>query len=42
VTDKDVVVGVSACRRTSYVLGALKKAKSIGAQTVFLICNPRS
>ena len=41
-TDKDVVVGISACRRTPYVLGALKKARSIGAQTVFLICNPRS
>lgn len=42
VTDKDVVVGLSACKRTPYVLGALKKAKSIGARTVFLICNPRS
>lgn len=42
VTDKDVVVGLSACKRTPYVLGALEKAKSIGARTVFLICNPRS
>jgi len=42
VTDEDLVVGISACRRTPYVLGALKKAKTIGAQTVFLICNPRS
>jgi len=42
VTNKDVVVGISACKRTPYVLGALKKARSIGARTVFLICNPRS
>lgn len=42
VTNKDVVVGLSACKRTPYVLGALEKAKSIGARTVFLICNPRS
>ncbi|MEA3485346.1 MAG: N-acetylmuramic acid 6-phosphate etherase [Candidatus Aerophobetes bacterium] len=42
VTNKDVVVGISACKRTPYVVGALKKARSIGARTIFLICSPRS
>jgi len=42
ITNKDVVVGISACKRTPYVVGALKKARNIGARTIFLICNPRS
>ncbi len=39
---KDVVLGIAASRRTPYVLGALNYAKSIGAKTVYLTCNPRS
>ena len=42
IKEKDVVVGIAASKRTPYVIGALKKARSIGARTIFLICNPRS
>lgn len=41
VTDKDVVCGIAASRRTPYVVGAVKKAKEIGAKTLFITCNPR-
>ncbi|MGE5352552.1 MAG: N-acetylmuramic acid 6-phosphate etherase [Acidobacteriota bacterium] len=41
VTDKDVVCGIAASRRTPYVVGAVKKAKEIGAKTLFVTCNPR-
>lgn len=39
---KDVVCGIAASRRTPYVIGAVKKAKQIGAGTIYLTCNPRS
>jgi N-acetylmuramic acid 6-phosphate etherase len=42
VTDKDVVCGIAASRRTPYVIGAVKKAKELGAKTLFVTCNPRS
>jgi len=41
VTDKDVVCGIAASRRTPYVIGAIKKAKDLGAKTIFITCNPR-
>ncbi|MGF9694220.1 N-acetylmuramic acid 6-phosphate etherase [Rhizobium sp. 0TCS1.26] len=41
-TPKDVVVGIAVSGRTPYVLGALDYAKSIGATTVGLSCNPDS
>ncbi len=41
VTDKDVVCGIAASRRTPYVIGAVKKAKELGATTLFVTCNPR-
>jgi N-acetylmuramic acid 6-phosphate etherase len=41
VTDKDVVCGIAASRRTPYVVGAVKKAKQIGAKTLYITCNPR-
>lgn len=41
VTDKDVVCGIAASRRTPYVVGAVKKAKELGAKTLFVTCNPR-
>lgn len=41
VTKKDVVCGIAASRRTPYVVGAVKKAKKIGAKTVFITTNPR-
>lgn len=42
VTDKDVVCGIAASKRTPYAIGAVKKAKAIGAATLFVTCNPRS
>jgi len=39
--EKDVVCGIAASKRTPYVLGAIKKAKELGAYTIFLTCNPR-
>jgi N-acetylmuramic acid 6-phosphate etherase len=38
----DVVVGITASGRTPFVVGALARAKSIGAKTVLLTCNPTS
>jgi len=36
----DVVIGITASGRTPFVLGALARAKSLGAKTVLLNCNP--
>jgi N-acetylmuramic acid 6-phosphate etherase len=41
VKSKDVVCGIAASRRTPYVIGAVKKAKELGAKTIFITCNPR-
>ncbi|MGY3715311.1 N-acetylmuramic acid 6-phosphate etherase [Sutcliffiella cohnii] len=38
ITKKDVVIGITASGRAPYVLGALKKAKEIGATTVSFTC----
>jgi N-acetylmuramic acid 6-phosphate etherase len=38
----DVVVGIAASGRTPYVLGGLAYAKSIGALTIAITCNPDS
>jgi N-acetylmuramic acid 6-phosphate etherase len=40
ISKKDVVVGIAASRRTPYVLGALERAKKVGAKTIFVFCNP--
>ncbi len=42
VTRKDVVCGIAASRRTPYVIGAVKKAKQLGAHTLYITTNPRS
>jgi N-acetylmuramic acid 6-phosphate etherase len=42
VTEKDVVCGIAASRRTPYVIGAVKKAKELGAATLYITCNPRN
>jgi N-acetylmuramic acid 6-phosphate etherase len=42
ISKKDVVVGIAASRRTPYVLGALEKARQVGAKTIFVFCNPTS
>lgn len=41
-TEKDLVMGITASKRTPYVLGALNYARKIGAKTVFVCANPRS
>ncbi len=41
VTSKDVVCGIAASRRTPYVVGAIKKAKELGAVTLYITCTPR-
>lgn len=41
VNGKDVVCGIAASRRTPYVVGAVKKAKELGAVTLYITCNPR-
>ena len=38
----DVVIGVTASKRTPYVLAGLAEAKRLGAVTIFISCNPRS
>jgi len=39
VTENDVVFGIATSGRTPYVLGALERAKELGAKTLFLTCN---
>ena len=41
VTNKDVVCGIAASRRTPYVIGAVKKAKELGAKTLYVTATPR-
>jgi len=41
VTAKDVVCGIAASRRTPYVVGGVEWARSIGAKTIYICCNPR-
>jgi N-acetylmuramic acid 6-phosphate etherase len=40
VKNGDVVIGISASGRTPFVLSALAHAKSLGAKTILLSCNP--
>lgn len=40
--DKDVVCGIAASLRTPYVIGAVKRAKELGAKTLYVTTNPRS
>jgi len=40
VGERDIVVGIAASRRTPFVLGALAKARELGARTVYLCSNP--
>ena len=41
ITNKDVVCGIAASRRTPYVIGAIKKAKAIGSKTLYITATPR-
>jgi N-acetylmuramic acid 6-phosphate etherase len=38
---RDIVLGITASKRTPYVLEGLREAKRRGAKTIFLCCNPR-
>jgi len=38
---KDVACGIAASRRTPYVVGAIEKAREIGAKTIYITCTPR-
>jgi len=42
VTGRDVVCGLAASRRTPYVVAAVKKAREVGAKTIYVTCTPRS
>ncbi|NNF04106.1 MAG: N-acetylmuramic acid 6-phosphate etherase [Rhodothermales bacterium] len=42
VTEKDVVCGIAASRRTPFVVGAVRHARSIGCRTLFVTCTPRA
>ena len=42
VTEKDMVIGIAASKRTPFVLGALRKAHELGAVTVLLTTNPKT
>ncbi len=39
-SNKDILVGIAASGRTPYVIGGLNYAKSLGATTVSISCNP--
>jgi N-acetylmuramic acid 6-phosphate etherase len=41
VTDKDIVIGIAASKRTPFVLGALERSFEMGVYTVLLTTNPR-
>src|SRR4029077_9812647 len=36
----DLVIGISASGRAPFVMGAMGRAREIGAQTILLTCNP--
>jgi N-acetylmuramic acid 6-phosphate (MurNAc-6-P) etherase len=40
IKNSDIVIGITASGRTPFVLGALACAKSLGARTILLTCNP--
>lgn len=42
ITSKDVVIGITASGRTPYVLGAIFRAKELGAKTIAVVNNPNS
>lgn len=41
-SDKDVVVGITASGRTPYVVGGLRYAKKVGCKTIAISCNKNS
>lgn len=41
-TKKDILCGLTASGRTPYVIGGVNYAKSLGAKTISVTCNPNS
>ncbi len=41
-SDKDVLVGITACGRAPYVLGAMRKARELGGVVAAISCNADS
>ena len=41
VSEKDVVIGIAASRRTPFVVAALQLARKLGARTAYVTCTPR-
>ncbi len=41
VGSNDIVCGIAASMRTPYVIGAVKRAKELGAKTLYVTTNPR-
>jgi len=41
VTNLDTIVGISACKRTPYVVGAIEEARKRGAKTIYITATPR-
>lgn len=41
VGDRDTIVGISACKRTPYVVGAIEEARRRGAKTIYVTATPR-
>jgi N-acetylmuramic acid 6-phosphate etherase len=42
VSDRDVVCGIAASRRTPYVVAAVARARELGAKTLYVTTNPRA
>jgi N-acetylmuramic acid 6-phosphate etherase len=42
VSPRDVVCGIAASRRTPYVVGAVQRARQLGAKTLYITTNPRA
>lgn len=40
-TANDIACGIAASRRTPYVVGAIEKAREVGAKTIYITCTPR-
>ena len=40
-TERDMVIGIAASKRTPFVIGALKKASELGSAAVLITTNPR-
>ncbi len=38
---KDLVIGITASKRTPFVIEGLRRAAQTGAKTIFICCNPR-